>query len=139
MRNYNQYKKLCLILIMFILVYVIFLPQYQYGEDLRDLPDSIRYILGIAVDGSNIVELPGIDILTFKLYTTDKQSSIVWKFKKEYYIYSIYGNNHLVQVTQLFKLLKKNGIRTFAAVREGTTIRLEKYHKVLAIQLEGSK
>ncbi len=126
---------------MFILVYVIFFPQYQYqyGEDLRDRPDSIRYILGIDVDGSNLVELPGNDILTFKLYTTDKLSNIVWKFKKEYYIYSIYDKNHIVRATQLFKLLKKNGIGTFVAVREGTTIRLEKYHKVLAIQLEGSK
>ena len=124
---------------MFILVYVIFFPQFQNGDDLRDLPDSIRYILNIAVDGSNLVELPGIDILTFKLYTTGKQSNIVWKFEKEYYIYSIYDNNHIVRATQLFKLLKKNGIRTFVAIREGTTIRLEKYHKVLAIQLEGSR
>jgi hypothetical protein len=137
MNIYNQYKKLCLI--VFVLAYVIIIPQYQYGEDLQDRPDSIRYILGIDVDGSILAELPGQDILQFKLYTTDKQSKIVWKYKEEYYIYSIDDENHMVRATELFKLMKANGISTFVAVRKETNIRLEKYHKVLAIQFEGSK
>ena len=137
MNIYNQYKKLCFIVCA--LAVVLTIPQHQYGGDLQDRPDSIRYILGIDVDGSILVELPGKDILQFKLYTSGKQSRIVWKFKEEYYIYSIVDENHVVRATELFQLMKKNGIGTFVAVRKGTNIRLEKYHKVLAIQLEGSK
>jgi hypothetical protein len=135
MRNRIKYKKLFFLsIVIFFLVYV---PQYS--SDLKDRPDSIMYIMGINIDDSTLEELPGNDIIEFRIYTTAKKSSIVWKFQNEYFIFTLDSSDHILKAAELFKQLKKNGITTFVAKRNGKTIRLNKYRTVLAVQIVANK
>jgi hypothetical protein len=110
----------------------------QYGEDLKDRPDSIRYILGVHVDDSTMLELPGEDVFEFRLYTASSKSIILWKYEKDYYVYSFTDSDHITRATRLFELIQKNGIVTFVAQRDYKTIRFNKYRKVIAIQIAGT-
>lgn len=89
----------------------------------------------IVVDGRTYVELPGQGITGFRLYSTENFSCIAWEYEKEFYTYFLKNENHVTQAAELFGLLKKNGLDTFVAVREGKSKRLHKYHKVMAVKL----
>lgn len=95
--------------------------------------------MGINVDDTTLVELPGNEITEFKIYTTTRKSFIVWKSKKDYFIYSLDESDHILKANELFKQLQKNGITTFVAERDGKSLRFHKYRKVFAIQITGNK
>ncbi len=120
-------------IIFTVLFCIVIIPQN--AADLQDKSDSINYILGIKIDGSKLLELSGAEIREFKLYTTESKSSILWEYKGEYYIYTFSDDNHFVNAKEMFSLISSKGISVFAAQREAMAIRLNKYHKVLAIRV----
>ena len=132
MKKQIKYKKSFLLVLA--LFYLMTLPQNS--EDLKDRPDSIRFILGITVDDSSIEELPGKDITEFRFYTSANTSTILWKYEKNYYSYLV--TDRLVAM-KLFDQLQEKGIATFIAKRQGNKIRFHEYRQVIAIQLKGSK
>jgi uncharacterized protein YcfL len=128
-----------IILVLLVIGSSPFLVQTLAEDDLHDLPDSIRYILGIEVDKSRIVELSGQNIKSFSLYTNSSKSTILWVHNNEYYMYALSDADHLEKATELFKLLKKHGLDTYITTVKGKDIRLYKYHPVYAMKLKGNK
>jgi hypothetical protein len=128
----NSIKRTVFIILVFFSLAV--LPKL--GEDLKDLPSSIRYVTGLKVDDSTIEELPGANITEFRMYFTAKNSYILWKLNKEFFIYTLSDSDHIRVASQLFQQIEKHGITTFAAYRDGKKIRFNKYRKVLAIQVQ---
>ncbi|MCP4221593.1 MAG: hypothetical protein GY765_43615 [bacterium] len=106
------------------------------AADLQDLPDSIRYILDMQVEGRTRMELSGEEVTEFRFYTTTSYSCVVWKYRKEFYVYSFNDDRHVSRAGTVFKLLKENGLSTFVALRDVENKRLSKYHKVLAIKIK---
>jgi hypothetical protein len=112
----------------------------QKQEDLKERADSIRYIFGIRVDDSDVLELSGHEVMRFHLYTSDNSTKIVWIYQQEYYIYPIIGKNHEVRGEALFELLKKNGLNTFVAYKTQLEKKpFSKYHQVLALQIAANR
>jgi hypothetical protein len=112
----------------------------QKQEDLEERADSIRYILGIRVDDSDVLELSGDEVVRFHLYSTDDSTSIVWMYQQEYYVYPLTGENHEVRGEALFELLKTNGLNTFVAYRNQLKKKsFSKYHRVIAMQIAANR
>jgi hypothetical protein len=111
----------------------------QYGEDLKDRPDSIRYVMGVNVDDSSTEELSGKEVRDFRMYTMPEKTLLLWKHGKHYYVYSFSSGDHLVRATTLLKQLQSNGLATFVANRKGISLRFNEYRKVLAIQVSGPR
>ncbi len=124
---------------LFVLLFGVLFTIPGNSEDLKDKPDSIRYVMGVNVDGTVLDEFPGKDILEFTLYTMEQQSSIVWKTAKGYFIYSLSGDDHELKAYQLLEVLRKNGLKTFVAQRKGTSLKFNEYHRVVAIQVAARK
>lgn len=135
MKKKMKYKKL--LLAVSVLFFLVSVPQY--GEELKERPDSINYIMGINLDSTVYEEFSGRDITEFRLYTTSVNSSIVWKSETGYFVYSLKGDSHAYRAVKLFKELQKNGLTTFIAERKGKDVKFHKYHQVVALQIVGYK
>jgi len=135
MKKQNPYIRVLLITIALSYLLVFSL----YSEDLKDKPDSIRYVMGVTVDDSTLEELPGTNIKEFKLYMTDQNSAIVWKYKNYFYVYILDDSNHQLKAIKIFAQLQKNGISTFVAKGQGKKIRFNEYRKVIAIHITADK
>lgn len=107
----------------------------QLAEDLKDQPDSLRYVMGINVDDSVVEELPGDSVKRFRLYTLPERSTILWRYGKHYYYYNFREGGHLLRATALFDQLRQNGLTSFVAKRKGNTVKFHEYRQVLAIQV----
>ncbi len=131
-------KQLFIHSICLVFGFLVLMPSLSLGtgDDLQDRADSLRYILGLHVDGRTNVELSGANITEFSLYNKSNSSAIVWTHDKEFYVYSISGTNHTQDATQLLNLIKTQGLDTFVAKREPIRRRLDKYHSVLAIKIK---
>jgi hypothetical protein len=135
--TYNDFMKIKNMnkqVILLVLVLMSFMVP-QWGEDLKDKPDSVNYILGLNVNDNVLLEHPGDGIMDFKLYTTSSKTAILWKFQKNYYIYTISSGDHLLAGIELMKQLKTHGIETFVATKDGNSLRFNKYHSVVAFRL----
>jgi hypothetical protein len=120
---------------LLLIVAVFYFAVPHFAEDLKDRPDSVNYIFGLNVNDNVLEELPGKGITKFKLYTTSNQSAIVWKFRKNYYVYTINGGDHVISAIELLKRIKVHGIATFVANKDGNSLRFNKYHKVIAMRV----
>jgi hypothetical protein len=133
MKNQIKYKTLFLLLSVFVLWWVV--PVPQQAEDLKDRPDSIMHVLGINVDNRILEEYAGKEITDLRLYITNGKASIVWKFETGFYVYSF---TDLFSGMELFKQIKKSGIKTFIAKKEGTEVKFKKFYRVIAFQIAAS-
>lgn len=121
-------------LCIFAVLCLLSLPQFS--EDLKDRPDSLRYVMGINVDDSSVEELSGVEVLEFRLYTVPERTTILWKHGKHYYYYNFSDGDHLLRATALLNRLQRMGLTTFVAKRKGKSVRFHEYRQVLAIQVK---
>ena len=135
MKKQHRFKTLFIGLL--VLNWLAILPQF--GEDLKDQPDSIRYMMGITVDDSTLEELPGANVSDFRVYMTEQNSAITWKYENNYYVYTLSEDGHRLTALKLFEQLRANGLSTFIARRQGNKIRFNEYRKVIALQIAAQK
>jgi len=125
--------------LLFVLLSGVLISGIGWGEDVKDRPDSIHYIMGVKVDDNQVEELDGKEVTLFKFYGHSTESYIVWLYQKNYYVYAVTGTGHIQQAMELFKQLQTFGLETFVAYREGRSLKFNKYLKVIAIHISAQK